>query len=112
MGQGRQGDQLDSRTGYESAFRAGDISRLDARRLQLADCAEPGFQFRTHARDEKALHAPIGLPARLGWSELRPRRFSDRIGSRSLRAVPYRRRLREEGFEFLFPDVRSALQNL
>ena len=61
----------------------------------------------------KALRAPIGLPA-ASWMV--------RIAAPLvLRSDPdlalygrycVSRRLREEGFEFLFPDVGSALQNL
>jgi NAD dependent epimerase/dehydratase family enzyme len=60
----------------------------------------------------RAIGTPIGLPT-LSWME--------RLAAPVLRTDPelalygrycYSKRLRDEGFEFVFPDVRSALSNL
>lgn len=112
VGQGRQGiswiHEQDMNRLFERA-----ISDDSMRGVYIATAPNPVSNAEFMREMRKALHAPIGLPA-AGWMV--------RVAAPlMLRSDPdlalygrycVSRRLREEGFEFLFPDVRSALQNL
>lgn len=112
MGQGHQGISWIHEQDMDRLFERA-ISDDSMRGVYIATAPKPVSNSEFMREMRKALHAPIGLPA-AGWMV--------RVAAPlMLRSDPdlalygrycVSRRLREEGFEFLFPDVRSALQNL
>jgi uncharacterized protein (TIGR01777 family) len=97
-----------------------DMNRLFARAIAedrisgayLATAPNPVSNAEFMRELRRAIGTPIGLPT-MSWMV--------RLAAPVLRTDPelalygrycYSKRLREEGFEFVFPDVRSALSNL
>jgi NAD dependent epimerase/dehydratase family enzyme len=84
--------------------------RMSGAYLATAPCPVSNAEFMRELR--RALHVPFGLPA-LSWMV--------RLGAPLLRTDPelalygrycHSTRLRDEGFEFKFPDIRAALTDL
>lgn len=112
VGHGRQGISWIHEQDMDRLF-ARAISEESMEGMYIATAPNPVSNAEFMREMRRALRAPIGLPA-ANWMV--------RLGAPlMLRSDPdlalygrycVSRRLREEGFEFLFPDVRSALQNL
>lgn len=112
VGDGRQGISWIHEQDMNRLF-ARAISDEEMRGVYIATAPNPVSNAEFMRELRKALHAPFGLPA-MSWMV--------RIGAPLvMRSDPelalygrycVSRRLREEGFAFLFPDLRSALADL
>lgn len=112
VGHGRQGISWIHEQDMNRLF-AQAVSDDSMRGVYIATAPNPVSNAEFMREMRKALGAPIGLPAASWMVRL--------AAPLVLRSDPdlaiygrycVSRRLREAGFQFLFPDVRSALQNL
>lgn len=112
VGDGRQGISWIHERDMDRLF-ARAISDDSMRGTYIATAPNPVSNAEFMREMRRALRAPLGLPAASWMVRL--------AAPLMLRSDPdlalygrycVSRRLREEGFEFLFPDVRSALQDL
>lgn len=112
VGHGRQGISWIHEQDMDRLF-ARAISDDSMRGTYIATAPKPVSNAEFMREMRNALRVPIGLPAASWMVRL--------AAPLMLRSDPdlalygrycVSRRLQEEGFEFLFPDVRSALQNL
>lgn len=111
VGSGRQGISWIHEQDMNRLFtRAIEDERMTGAYLATAPNPVSNTQFMRELRS--ALRMPVGLPA-MSWMV--------RVAAPLLRTDPelalfgrycVSRRLREEGFDFQFPDVRSALRDL
>ena len=93
----------------DEAMVAQEIARFVGR----SDITEEVVRFRGHLEHWQALTRSRnrGIAQRARKLEQSTGRLVSAQGEPE-KTLPRVRRLREEGFEFLFPDVRSALQDL
>ena len=112
VGDGRQGISWIHERDMDHLFERA-ISDESMRGTYIATAPNPVSNAEFMREMRKALRAPVGLPA-ASWMV----RFAAPL---ILRSDPdlalygrycVSKRLKEEGFEFLFPDVRTALQDL
>lgn len=112
VGHGRQGISWIHEHDMDRLFERA-LTDDSMRGTYIATAPNPVSNAEFMSEMRKALRAPIGLPA-AGWMVriAAPLLLNSDPDLALYGRYCVSRRLKEEGFEFEFPDVRSALQNL
>ena len=112
MGHGRQGISWIHEHDMDRLFERA-LTDDSMRGTYIATAPNPVSNAEFMSEMRKALRAPIGLPV-AGWMVriAAPLLLNSDPDLALYGRYCVSRRLKEEGFEFEFPDVRSALQNL
>jgi uncharacterized protein len=112
VGHGRQGISWIHERDLDRLFERA-ISDESMHGTYIATAPNPVSNAEFMRKMRKALRAPVGLPAASWMVRLAaPLLLRSDPDLALLGRYCVSRRLREEGFEFLFPDVRSALHDL
>ena len=112
VGHGRQGISWIHERDLDRLFERA-ITDDSMRGTYIASAPNPVSNAEFMREMRRALRAPVGLPAASWMVRLAaPMLLRSDPDLALLGRYCVSRRLKEEGFEFLFPDVRSALQDL